>query len=128
MNIKKEIEICYQLDGSCAKTAVEISRKVLGYKSGSCLNKGSVASFEFASIVGKLFPNHKIIAYCSKEVSNNIGQKNVKYGGTLIKFDPNPCIWLFAYHLENDDKGHMVIGFPVAYGNTVINAAYKIFI
>jgi hypothetical protein len=125
MDIKKEILICGQIDGSCVKTAVETLRACLGYNTGSGINHGDFTLDELYSNIGNYFPNHKIIAFMETKNKKWLKQKNVEYGGCKVYNNKAASLWMFSYS-EGENNAHMVIGYPCAYGNMRLVSAFKI--
>lgn len=126
MNIKDEILICRQTDGSCVKEAVETLRTCLGYTEGSGIDHGKFTLEELYSNIGNYFPNHKIVAFMERKNKKWLKQKNVEYGGHKVISENDVCLWMFSYGNNSGGAGHMVIGYPIAYGDTVLTSAFKI--
>jgi len=107
-------------NGECVERAVFTMRAALGYNTAAPRgwNPGARCTADVVSLVGNSFPDRIVKAWCTKECwENATPTKNMVYSGTEIINGKWSNDYLFAFVYGTETEGHMVIGWPSAYGD-----------
>ena len=113
-------------ESKCVDRAVSTMRLALGYNSGLPDNwplypVGTRGVPQLIEMLDHSFPGREIIVYCHRENWDKTSVENIDYGGTLAECTNECNKYLHAFTYDGDGIGHMVVGWPVAYGDMSIS-------
>lgn len=119
-------EIADMYEGKCVDRAISTMRLALGYKSGLPKNNWSeitTSDRDVTTVIEMLdisFPGREIKTWCTNENWEKAKTENTNFMGRSAICNRESNSYLFAFSYHGDTNGHMVVGWPVAYGEKEI--------
>lgn len=113
-------------ESKCVDRAISTMRMALGYENGLPYKFPFGISIEGRAIpqvitmFDRSFPEREICIWCSVAEWELAIVSNSKYMGTFAKCSDVCNLYLYAFTYHGGGKGHIVVGWPVAYGDMSI--------
>lgn len=112
----------------CVDRAFSTIRAVLGYDTalpdGWDKNIGNRDPSNLISRSVQAFPKHQVLVWCLEKNWDKCGEReHVEYMGEHITSGEewDNYLFAFAYGIEEEGCGHMVVGWPTAFGQMEIS-------
>ena len=109
-------------DKGCVDRAISTMRAALGYNTAlpEGWNPKSRNTADVIRLAGMSFPGREVKVWCTEENWNKIERaENMIYEGAHLTPGKwcNSYLFGFVYGPPDGDIGHMVVGWPIAYGD-----------
>ena len=119
--------IADMFENKCLDRAVSTMRAALGYETGLPDNwpLHPIDDREIPNAIEMIdssFDGREILMWCTEENWDKVSKRvcNAKYQGCFASATEDSNLYLYAFTYHGDSIGHIVVGWPVAYGDMSI--------